>query len=174
VLVRAQALPPGAPGGITSYIEADVRDTAEILEQAARTLDLGRPVALMMLGIMGQLPDSAGPRSILATLLGALPPGSCLVLSDIIDTSPALNQAIAACNQISASPYLLRSPQEIARFFDGLTLTSPGIVTISQWRPDLLGTRAQPREVNALGGIGRKLAHSARRVSLPASRPDWS
>jgi hypothetical protein len=29
----------------------------------------------MMLGIMVQLPDSAGPRSIVTTLLDALPPG---------------------------------------------------------------------------------------------------
>src|ERR1700722_11048398 len=75
VLVHARALLTSAPGGMTSYIEADVRDTEEILGEAAHTLDFGQPIALMMLGIMGQLPDSAGPRSIVATLLGALPPG---------------------------------------------------------------------------------------------------
>ncbi len=73
VLVHAQALLTSAPGGMTSYIEADVRDTEEILEQAARTLDFGQPVALMMLGILGQVPDSADPGSIVARLLGALP-----------------------------------------------------------------------------------------------------
>ena len=61
VLVHARALLTSAPGGMTSYIEADVRDTEEILGEAAGTLDFSQPIALMMLGIMGQLPDSAGP-----------------------------------------------------------------------------------------------------------------
>jgi hypothetical protein len=162
VLVHARALLTSAPGGMTSYIEADVRDTEEILGEAARTLDFSQPIALMMLGIMGQLPDSpepsglSGPRSIVTTLLDALPPGSYLALSDGTDTSPALNQAIAAYNQNSASSYHLRSPEEIARFFDGLTLVPPGVVTTSRWRPDLADASAEPREVDAICGVGRK------------------
>jgi S-adenosyl methyltransferase len=159
VLVHARALLTSAPGGMTSYIEADVRDTEEILGEAARTLDFSHPIALMMLGIMGQLPDSAGlsgPRSIVTTLLDALPPGSYLALSDGTDTSPALNQAIAAYNQNSASSYHLRSPEEIARFFDGLTLVPPGVVTTSRWRPDLADASAEPREVDAICGVARK------------------
>jgi hypothetical protein len=156
VLVHARALLTSTPGGMTSYIEADVRDTEEILGEAARTLDFSQPIALMMLGIMGQLPDSAGPRSIVSTLLGALPPGSYLALSDGADTNPELNQAIAAYNQNSASSYHLRSPEEIARFFDGLTLVPPGVVTTSRWRPDLADASAEPREVDAICGVGRK------------------
>jgi hypothetical protein len=156
VLVHARALLTSAPGGMTSYIEADVRDTEEILGEAARTLDFGQPIALMMLGIMGQLPDSAAPRSIVTTLLGALPPGSYLALSDGTDTSPALNQAIAAYNQNSASSYYLRSPEQIARFFDGLTLVPPGVVTTSRWRRELADASTEPREVDAICGVGRK------------------
>ena len=156
VLVHARALLTSAPGGMTSYLEADVRDTGEILGEAARTLDFGQPIALVMLGIMGQLPDSAGPRPIVTALLDALPPGSYLALSDGTDTSPALNQAIAAYNQNSASSYHLRSPEEIARFFDGLILVPPGVVTTSRWRPDLADASAEPREVDAICGVGRK------------------
>ena len=155
VLVHAQALLTSAPGGMTSYIEADVRDTEEILEQAARTLDFGQPVAVMMLGILGQVPDSADPGSIVARLLGALPAGSYLALSDGTDTSPALNQAIAAYNQNSANSYHLRSPEQIAAFFDGLTLVPPGVVTTSRWRPDVMDAGREPREVDAVGGVGR-------------------
>ena len=155
VLVHAQALPASAPGGVTRYIEADVRDTGEILEQAARTLDFGRPVALMMLGIVGQVPDSADPGSIVARLLGAVPAGSYLALSDGTDTSPALNQAIEACNQSSASSYYLRSPEQIAAFFDGLTLVPPGVVSTSRWRPGVADAGREPREVDAICGVGR-------------------
>jgi len=156
VLVHARALLTSEPGGMTSYIEADVRDTGEILEQAARTLDFGQPVALMMLGIMGQLPDSAGPGAVVARLLGALPPGSYLALSDGTGTSPALNQAIAAYNQNSASSYHLRRPERIARFFEGLTLVPPGVVTTSRWRPEIVDASTEPPELDAICGVGRK------------------
>jgi hypothetical protein len=156
VLVHAQALLTSAPGGATSYIEADVRDPDTIEREASRTLDFTQPVALMMLGIMGQIPDSAGPRLIVTRLLDALPPGSYLALSDGTDTSPALNRAIAAYNQNSASSYHLRSPGQIGAFFDGLTLVPPGVVTTSRWRPDPKDAASDPREVEAICGVGRK------------------
>ncbi len=171
VLLHARALLTSAPGGMTSYIEADVRDTEEILGEAARTLDFGQPVALMMLGIMGQLPDPAGPGAVVTRLLDALPPGSYLALSDGTDTNPALNQAIATYNQNSASAYHLRSPERIARFFDGLTLVPPGAITTSRWRPDLVDTRSEPREVDAICGVGRTDGMRRRPVPRASGAP---
>ena len=156
VLVHAEALLTSAPGGVTSYIEADVRDPAAIVRDAARTLDFSRPVALVLLGIMGQIDDSDEPGSIVAWLLDALPPGSYLALSDGTDTNPELNQAIAVYNQNSASSYHLRSPDRIAGFFAGLDLVPPGVVTTSRWRPDLADASAERREVNAICGVARK------------------
>jgi len=156
VLVHAQALLTSAPGGVTSYLEADVRDPDTILRDAARTLDLSQPVALIMLGIMGQIDDSDQPGSIVAWLLDALPPGSYLALSDGTDTNPELNQAIAVYNQNSASSYHLRSPDRIAGFFAGLDLVPPGVVTTSRWRPDVRDAEEAPREIDAICGIGRK------------------
>jgi hypothetical protein len=155
-LVHARALLTCAPGGVTSYIEADVRDPETILREAAATLDFSQPVALVMLGILGQLPDSDEPGSILRRFLDALPPGSYLALSDGTNTSPALNEAIAAYNQNSASNYHLRGPEQIAGFFDGLTLVLPGVVATSRWRPDSEDDVSGPGEVDAVCGIGFK------------------
>jgi hypothetical protein len=156
VLVHAQALLTSAPGGVTSYIEADVRDPDAIVREAARTLDFSQPVALMMLGIMGQLDDADEPGSIVARLLDALPAGSYLALSDGTDTSPEMNQAIAAYNQNSASSYHVRSPAQITGFFAGLDLVPPGVVTTSRWRPDVRDADGEPREVPSISGVGRK------------------
>ena len=156
VLVHARALLTSAPGGVTSYVEADVRDTEEILHEAGRTLDFSQPVALMMLGILGQVPDSAEPGSIVTRLLDGMPPGSYLALSDGTDTSPELNKAIAVYNQNSASSYNLRRPEQIAGFFGGLTLVPPGVVATSRWRPDLRDINSSRREVDAICGVGRK------------------
>ena len=156
VLVHAQALLTSAPGGVTSCIEADLRDPDTIVHQASRTLDFGRPVALMMLGILGQIPDSDEPGLIVTRFLEALPGGSCLALSDGTDTSPELNEAIAVYNRNSASAYHLRRPEQIAAFLGGLTLVPPGVVTTSRWRPDVTDADGEPKEVDAICGIGRK------------------
>jgi S-adenosyl methyltransferase len=154
VLVHAQALLTSAPEGSTSYAEADVRDPDAILAEAARTLDLSQPVALVMLGILGQLPDADGPHALTRRYLDALPAGSYLALCDGTTTSPALNDAIAVYNQNSASSYHLRSPDQVAAFFEGLALVPPGLVPASEWQGDADG---QPAGQDAtLCGVGLK------------------
>ena len=133
-----------------------MRNTEEILHQAALTLSFSRPVAVMMLGVLGQVPDSATPRAVVARLLIALPPGSYLALSDCTSTSSALDQAITAYNQIAASSYHLRSPGQIACFLDGLTLLPPGVVTLSLWRPEVADISGGPRAADTIFGVGRK------------------
>jgi hypothetical protein len=63
VLVHARALLASSPEGVTDYVDADVRDTDLILGEARRVLDFDRPVAVIMLGILGNIPDydDAGP-----------------------------------------------------------------------------------------------------------------
>jgi hypothetical protein len=160
VLRHAQALLTSAPGGVTSYIHADVRDPEQIVLEAARTLDFGEPVAVLMLGILGQIPDCEcvcdDPSSIVAKLTEALPPGSFLALCDGTDTNAELAKAVAVYNQNAANPYHLRSPERIASFFDGLTLVPPGLVATSRWRPYVTDAGQAPRAVDALCGVGRK------------------
>jgi hypothetical protein len=156
VLVHAQALLTSAPGGVTDYIEADVRDPEKILREAAKTLDFSQPVALVLLGILGQLPDSDGPGAIVDQLLEALPSGSYLALCDGTDTSPALNEAIRVYNENSASSYHLRSPEQIAGFFHGLELVPPGVVSATQWRPASSDIGGEADEVELMTGIGLK------------------
>ena len=156
VLLHAEALLTSAPGGVTGYIEADVRDPDAILGQAARTLDFSQPVAVMMLGILGQIPDSDEPGLIVARLLEALPAGSYLAVSDGTDTNAELNQAIAVYNENSASSYHLRSPVQVAGFLDGLDLVPPGVVTTSRWRPEVKDAEGEPGGVDAICGVGRR------------------
>nr|WSY49811.1 SAM-dependent methyltransferase [Streptomyces sp. NBC_00886] len=156
VLVHAQALLTSTPEGACAYVDADVRDPERILEAAARTLDFSKPIALTMLGILGQIPDSDEPEAVVARFLDALPPGSYLALTDGTDTNAALNQAISVYNANSASSYHLRSPERIAAFFDGLETIEPGIVPISQWHPEPVDVGRDPSHMDTVCGIGRK------------------
>jgi hypothetical protein len=157
VLVHARALLTSSPEGATDYVDADLHDPDRILREAARTLDFTQPIGLMMLAILGHIPDSDHPHGIVSRLLSALPSGSYLALSDDTDTDAANNEATRSYNQnaSSASRYHLRSPEQIARFFDGLELVEPGVVSTSQWRPES-SRWGEPVEISHRAGVGRK------------------
>ena len=159
VLTHARALLTSAPQGVTSYIDADLRDPDKILQEAARTLDFTQPIALMLMGIVGHIGDYDEARSIVKRLLDALPSGSYLALNDGTNViSTAFAEAQEGYNRSGAVPYHLRSPEQIAGFFDGLELVEPGVVSCPRWRPDPADVGAGlPAEVDAFGGVGRKL-----------------
>jgi hypothetical protein len=51
----------------------------------------------------------------------------------------------------------LRSPEQIARFFDGLEVLEPGVVSTTRWRPNIaeLGG-SSAKEVDQFCAVGRK------------------
>ena len=155
VLAHARALLTSTPEGACDYIDADVRDPGKILAGASQTLDFTTPVAIMMLGVLGQIPDSDGPEAIVKRLLGAVPSGSYLALGDSVNTSQTLNEAIENYNQNMAYPYHLRSPEQVTGFFDGLELIEPGVVPVTRWRPEPTPF-GEPDDVPGMCGVGRK------------------
>jgi hypothetical protein len=155
VLAHARALLTSTPQGVTDYIDADLHDPDTILRQAATTLDLTRPVALTLMQVSGHIADYDEARSIVSRLLEALPSGSFLAFNDSVDTHKDNAEATRRYNESGAAPYFLRSPEQLAGFFEGLELLEPGVVPLAEWRPDP-GAPALPTEVIALGGVGRK------------------
>jgi len=97
----------------------------------------------------------ASSPHLVGQLAGALPPGSYLTLSDGASTSRARERAHQRYAQTGAVPYRLRSPEQIASFFDGMDLVDPGVVPVSRWRPDP-SPSGPPRHVDTYGGMARK------------------
>jgi SAM-dependent methyltransferase len=128
VLVHARALLTGS-AGTTSYVDADLRDTAKVLEEAGRNLDFSQPIAVILLGILQLIPDDDEPYAIVQQVLEAVRPGSFLVIShptSDID-SEAMTEMARRLNERSAPAQMtLRSHQRISHFFDGLKLVEPG------------------------------------------------
>ncbi|HEX6675292.1 MAG TPA: SAM-dependent methyltransferase [Actinomycetes bacterium] len=158
VLTHARALLTSTPQGKTAYLDADLRDPEKILEGAAGTLDFTKPVALMLMGILGHVADYDEARSIVRRLLDPLPSGSYFALNDGTSVIAKVGeQAQEEYNESGAVPYNLRTPEEIAGFFEGLELVEPGVVSCPRWRPDPADLRdGPPAEVDAFGGVGRK------------------
>jgi hypothetical protein len=157
VLAHARALLTSTPEGATAYIHADLGDPAKIMAEAAKTLDFTQPIALILSGILGHVTDTGEARSIVHRLMDALPSGSYLSINDGTNViAPGFEQAQQGYNQSGALPYVLRTPDEIATFFDGLDLVEPGVVSCPRWRPALTAAGGQPAEVDAFGGVGKK------------------
>jgi O-methyltransferase involved in polyketide biosynthesis len=158
VLAHARALLTSTPEGATNYVDADLRDTDRIVREAAKTLDFTQPIALMLLGILNHIMDNDEANTIVDRLLAALPSGSYLVMShftSLVDTE-VVEEGMRIYNESGGNPPVRgRSRQELLRYFDGLELLEPGLVSVSLWRPDPsdLGV---PVEVYEFCGVGRK------------------
>jgi hypothetical protein len=160
VLLHARTLLASTPEGACDYVEGDLHDPDKILAEAARTLDFGQPVALMLLGILHHISDTDEAQEIVRRLTAALVPGSFLTINHSTSAvhGEAMEEAVRHWNRVGTPPMTLRSPQQIARFFDGLDLLAPGVVSCSRWRPDPSQWAKQPAEVDEFCGVARKPA----------------
>ncbi|MGH3246741.1 MAG: SAM-dependent methyltransferase [Trebonia sp.] len=161
VLSHAHALLKSAPAGACQYIQADLRDPRTILDEAAKTLDFGRPVAIMILMTLQYVPDADDPQQIVRTLVDAVPSGSYLAISDVaMDLAADANVVESADKlneQLGTTRQTIRRLEQIAGFFSGLQMVDPGLVQLPQWRPDPGNTGpAQHVTLSAYCGIGRK------------------
>jgi hypothetical protein len=159
VLAHAHALLTSTPEGVTDYIEADLHEPDRILEAATRTLDLSRPVGLMLLGILHFIPDTDEAYAIVDRLRDAMPAGSYLALThatlELGEQNEANAEAQAMWNERAAVPIRPRTKQQILRFFEGMEVLEPGLVSMTRWRPE--PGPSEPAEVAGYCGVGRKL-----------------
>jgi S-adenosyl methyltransferase len=158
VLTHARALLISGPVGRCGYVYADLRDQATILRAAGGTLDLSRPVAVLLLLVLHLVPDADDPHLVVSSLLAALPAGSYLVLAhpaSDIRTGAVAEMARRMNQRLSGTKATMRDQAAISRFFAGLELVEPGVVQPQQWRPEPAGP-GDPAEVTAWCGVARK------------------
>ena len=172
VLAHARALLTSSAEGRTAYIHADLRSPEEILAGPVvrEVLDFSRPVGLILVGVLHFLEDKDEPRQIITTLLDALRPGSYLVASHLNpEHDPAGVAAGMRAYRAGGVAVRARNSRELtALAFSGLELVPPGVVSVSEWRPDSPEPRPTPAEVSCYGGVGRKAARP-----LQFGRADW-
>jgi hypothetical protein len=152
VLAHARALLRSAAGGV-SFLDADARDPASVIDGARQTLDLTRPVAVVMIDILNFLPD---PLAVMAGLIAPLPSGSYLALMQ-----PTADERLAAAgerwNKISPVQVFLRDRGTVESWFThlGLDLIEPGVVELDRWRPTP-GDPQYPGGMPLLGAVAGK------------------
>jgi hypothetical protein len=154
VLAHARALLASGPHGVTDYIDADLRDTGKVLEQAAQTLDFSRPTAVVCLLTLHAIGDEDDPHAIIAQIMDALPAGSYLALSHPASDieRDKVTDLQARVNRLSYQQFTGRTREQVLEFFTGLELVEPGLVQVHQWRPEAEATGT----LALWTGVGRK------------------
>ena len=162
VMTHARALlVPGAGCAPIDYLEADLRDPDTILASpAVRGLDHDQPVGLLLLAVLHFIRDDEHPADLVRALVDGLPPGSHVAISHT--TFDPLPEEIRA--ELDALPpdqhgtFQARTFNQVAALVEGLDLVPPGLVPISQWRPDLNGDGdelAEPAKAAGYAAIAR-------------------
>jgi hypothetical protein len=110
---------------------------------------------------VGFLAAEAGIRQFLdigSGLLDALPSGSYLVATHTTaEHDPDGWEAVSKAYSSAAIQGQLRDCGDFARLaFGGLEFAAPGVVLVSQWRPDDAGPRPSAAEVSCYGGVAAK------------------
>ena len=155
VLAHAKSLLTSTPEGGTAYIDADLREPAGILAGAAETLDFDEPIAFTLMGVLEFVPDDAQAYRVVRRLMDAVTSGSYFAMYDGTNVvhGEASDRIVDVWNASGNAQLTLRTPEQIAGFFEGLDMVEPGIVPVTHWRPD---TPGEPEAVDAFGGVGRK------------------
>ena len=137
-------------------VQADIRQPAAILghPDVLRLIDFTEPVGVLCVAVLHLVRDEEDPAGVIAGFREPMVSGSHLVLSQFAaESDPAGMARLRAVADGTPVETYFRSRDEIRRFFDGLELLEPGVVSVDEWRQD--GIAAATR-LKIMGGVGRK------------------
>jgi hypothetical protein len=136
VLAHSHVLRDRSPEGARAYVHGTLRHPEKILDDAAATLDLSRPVAVMLVVTLSFVPDKRDPYDIVARLLAGVPSGSHLVIHHPANDIPAegMAEAYKRLDEALREGFVARSYDDISRFLSGLEPVGPGLVRVNHWR----------------------------------------
>ncbi len=156
VVKHAEALLATSPA--VTAITGDLRDPDEILADPAlrELINLGEPVAILLIAVLHFIADEDRPYSITGTLRAAMAPGSYLVLSHITGDEVAEEPALKAraVYERATGQVFPRCRDAIGDFFDGMQIIEPGVVSARSWRAEPLPHG--PDRTLLYAGVARK------------------
>jgi hypothetical protein len=127
-------------------IHGDLRKPQAILDhpQVRHLLDVDQPVGLLMVAILHFIADDSEVADAIPQYFGAFPSGGYLAISHSAaegwELGASSKDSIKIAQDIykrqTTTPVGVRTRDQIARFFEGCKLVDPGLVWMTEWRPD--------------------------------------
>ena len=148
----------------TEVVTADVRRPAEIVghPEIRGFLDFSEPIGLLLVAVMHHVDDEDEPDAIMAALRGALPHGSYLAISSFARPGPEHPEEQGVTREVERIFHdqlgtgYWRPADVIRGWFGDWTMVEPGLVPLSQWRPDAVRDVPSPLTHGLIGGVARK------------------
>lgn len=144
----------------TAVIDADMRDTDRIFAhpEFKRLISFDEPAAALFVSVLHCLPDSACPEGLVQRVVEQLEPGSFLVLCQLVSDDPAVRGSVTELmlQQTHGNWGRVREKRDVDRYFRGLNIQEPGLVDVTDWRPDSeLQQRQRSIEWTEYGGLAQ-------------------
>lgn len=150
--------------GRTVAVRAGSRDPGAVLDEPRlrEMIDLGRPVAVLLMSALDVISEDDVAQRLVTGFRDRIVPGSYIAITHAIsDVRPDVTGELAAFyrDQViktDAPRDNTRTRAEVERFFDGLELVEPGLVFMTEWRPEPGVVIEKPEKLWAVAGVGRK------------------
>jgi S-adenosyl methyltransferase len=154
LLSRAREKTRSAPGGVVSWVDGDIADVDAIIAGAPPTLDLSRPVGLLLMSTLAHVPTTIAATRAISSLLAPVPSGSYVALYHLAnDLDTDMPGAVRAWNKTALAPVTLRSRADLLLLVEGLDLVEPGVVPVTHWHRAAGET---PEAIAVHGVVARK------------------
>jgi hypothetical protein len=138
-------------------IDGDIRRPQDILThpEVKNVIDFTKPVGILFISVLHFISTEEDLGGIVAAFRWRMAAGSYLAVSHATNdgADPGVLAEIAKIYEDSAAPAVPRPAAQIKELFTGMDLVEPGLVDVSQWRPDI---RARATKIHILAGVGRK------------------
>lgn len=150
--------------GRSVAVQADGRDPCAILgdPRLPRAIDLDRPVAVLLMGSLDAIAEDDVVLRLVSGLRDGIAPGSYIAISHAIaDMRPDVTAELTSffkdqVIETDSTRDNIWTRAEVERLFCGLELVEPGLVLLSQWRPEPCTVIENPEKLWAVAGVGRK------------------
>ncbi|WP_405995925.1 SAM-dependent methyltransferase [Streptomyces sp. NBC_00986] len=144
----------------TAILSVDMTDTDTIFGHPdfTRLIDFTEPTAALFISVLHCLPDSAGPKAFVERVVDQLAPGSFVVLCQLVSDDAKVRDDVTELMRVQTGGNWgrVREKADVDEIFDRLVVEDPGLVDVTDWRPDSeLQQRRRSIEWTEYGGLGK-------------------
>jgi hypothetical protein len=148
-----------AGNDLAGVIQADLRHPGDILyhPDVLALLDFSQPVAVLLNAVLHFVPDSDDPPAIMAQIRDALVKDSFVTMTHGTKFEARADEQDDLAQLYRSTPTSVhyRTQPVVTDLFAGFDLVEPGVVTVTEWRPDP-DEQEDPAQPGVLAAVGRK------------------
>ncbi|MFE7120667.1 SAM-dependent methyltransferase [Streptomyces sp. NPDC057654] len=144
----------------TAILPFDITETDKVFAHKGlnRLIDFSEPVAALFLSVLHCLPDAAGPKQLVERVVDRLVPGSFVAVSQLVSDDVTVRDDVTELMRVQTRGNWgrVREKADVEEIFTHLIEQEPGLVDVTDWRPDSeLQQRRRGIEWTEYGGLGK-------------------